>query len=1004
MKKKGFTLTEMIAAIVILAIIIVLGVVTFNGIRNNILQKEYDNVVSYLETKAANYTENTGELNVTVERLIEAGYVSPDEASKVLDPRDKSSMNCMMLESTYDNGNYSAKIGKSIGEASSGKCNTYEVSKEIQICVMKSNGTCDKNIEDWYNDNVELGVSIGNNPELSETASIVWKVNGTYKSAKTIKTDVTTINKGTYTVEVKYDDQKEGETVKHFEGTDTVAINIDRAAPTVGTSKVEKANEWTNYNKNVTVSYSDSNGSGVKGIYIGTLPCSSVTNWTTISKLEYSTSLDKGTYHVCVIDLAGNVSDDTNLITIDYIDKQDPKCTIKVVDDRGNEKNPDGQNGWYITPAKLLLTTTDEGDSGVASYDLTTVGTPSYKGKTTDTQGDTASQIYHGYVRDKAGNTATCTKTVKVDLQDPTCVVSAPDNDGENEWYKGNVTLTLNETQRISSIIARDVTTSSTASYSGNRSKIQSEDTAGTTYYGYVKAESGRTGSCNKTVKVDKHDPECNITAPNPDGNNNWYKGNVTLTLNTTKKISNIVGYDITTSTTTSYNKATSKTQSTDTAGTTYYGYVKAESGRTGSCNKTVKVDKQDPICTITAPAVDGNNGWYRENVTLTLNETPKTSSIVGRDITTSSSATYSGNRSKTQTTDTNSTTYYGYVKADSGRTGTCNKTIKKDNTKPTCSVTATPIGSVAGGYFSSPVIMSLSTNAGGGSAIDSYDLTTSSSPSYNKRSTATHNSTGNPTYYGYVRDQAGNTNNCSKSIKVDITAPEVNSISISKRSGYSYNSKNVTITMSGSDQGSGVAAYCYTTTNNSSTCSWRTSSSGSYSNNDTFGADGSGQTITIYGFVKDNVGRISAARSTTYTLYESCSHVRASGDPSYGSCSTSCGSGSRSVSQNYVDAYLGMSCYVDSHNEECYSDDGCCYDCYCYACPPEPEPEPACDWKCQADANSAAWFDADEQTRAELQAENDRLYSENCPTCADINAAGERINTATGECMNCRP
>ena len=42
MKKRGFTLTEMIAAIVILAIIIALGIVTFNGIRNSILEKDYE--------------------------------------------------------------------------------------------------------------------------------------------------------------------------------------------------------------------------------------------------------------------------------------------------------------------------------------------------------------------------------------------------------------------------------------------------------------------------------------------------------------------------------------------------------------------------------------------------------------------------------------------------------------------------------------------------------------------------------------------------------------------------------------------------------------------------------------------------------------------------------------------------------------------------------------------------------------------------------------------------
>jgi prepilin-type N-terminal cleavage/methylation domain-containing protein len=134
-KKKGFTLTEMVAAIVILALIIALAVTAYRGIKVGLLRKDYENLVSYLETKAANYSEDTGELNVTVERLIETGYVEPDEANKLLSPVDKSSMNCYMFDSVYTNGNYQAKMADNIGENTKGKSNTYHVNKEIQICV-----------------------------------------------------------------------------------------------------------------------------------------------------------------------------------------------------------------------------------------------------------------------------------------------------------------------------------------------------------------------------------------------------------------------------------------------------------------------------------------------------------------------------------------------------------------------------------------------------------------------------------------------------------------------------------------------------------------------------------------------------------------------------------------------------------------------------------------------------------------------------------------------------
>ena len=47
-------------------------------------------------------------------------------------------------------------------------------------------------------------------------------------------------------------------------------------------------------------------------------------------------------------------------------------------------------------------------------------------------------------------------------------------------------------------------------------------------------------------------------------------------------------------------------------------------------------------------------------------------------------------------------------------------------------------------------------------SGVASYGLTTSSSASYNGTSSATQGSTSGITWYGYVKDAAGNTNSCN--------------------------------------------------------------------------------------------------------------------------------------------------------------------------------------------------------------------------------------------------
>ena len=54
-KRKGFTLVELLAAIAILGVIIGISTAVFIKIKNDSLEKEYKNVVSYLENAASNY-------------------------------------------------------------------------------------------------------------------------------------------------------------------------------------------------------------------------------------------------------------------------------------------------------------------------------------------------------------------------------------------------------------------------------------------------------------------------------------------------------------------------------------------------------------------------------------------------------------------------------------------------------------------------------------------------------------------------------------------------------------------------------------------------------------------------------------------------------------------------------------------------------------------------------------------------------------------------------------
>lgn len=109
-------------------------------------------------------------------------------------------------------------------------------------------------------------------------------------------------------------------------------------------------------------------------------------------------------------DRAGNYTDASTNIRVDITS---PSCSISASGTLGN-------SNWYISNVTVTLRTTGTGPAGVSSYGLGTSSSVSYNNKKTGVQYETKGTTWHGIVKDVAGNTATCSKKIKVDTTAPT--------------------------------------------------------------------------------------------------------------------------------------------------------------------------------------------------------------------------------------------------------------------------------------------------------------------------------------------------------------------------------------------------------------------------------------------------------------------------------------------------------------------------------------------------------------------------------------------------------
>ena len=511
-------------------------------------------------------------------------------------------------------------------------------------------------------------------------------------------------------------------------------IKVDKTAPIVGTLNINGTKGIDEwYLSDVILTVN--NGSDVtSGHDLTTSSHTSITANTAGTEVVVTTK-----------DKAGNTSTKKYIVKVN---KDTPTEGKLLVDGKL------GENGWYISDVKLGV----EDVAGVTS-------TLNINEINEDTKG---TEIIMTSINNTTGASKTTKYTIKVDKTKPTPgALTINGNKGDNGWYISDVTLTLGDgTDNTSGI----------ESNTSNISEIKT-DTSGTKVIVTTKDKAGNVATSEHIIKVDKTAPTPGtLTINGTKGIGEWYLSDVTLTVND--------GSDATSghvSTTSTHTSITGNTSGTEVVVTT-----KDKAGNTSTRKYTIRIDKNEPTAgTLVIDGTLGNNGWYVSDVNLSVNDVEGVTSTLNiTKLTEDTAGTNVVMTSKNNTT--------GAVKVT-------NHTIKVDKTKPTIGTLVISGTKGDNGWYKSDVTFSV-TN--GSDSMSGHASTTSSITSITKDTTGTK-------VVVTTKDKAGNTSTKEYTVKVDKTAPTPGTITVNGTKGIGeWYLSDVTLTVNnGSDATSGHAS-----------------------------------------------------------------------------------------------------------------------------------------------------------------------------------------------------
>ena len=574
--KKGFTLIELIAVLVVLSILITSSVAVFINIRNSVLRKEKNNLITYLETKAIEYANETNVTAVSVEDLIKIGLIKPDDETDIYDPVTRESMNCYIIDLVWEDGEYKAKFGSNVGKNGT-TCNEYTRRKNLVICQVVGNNCNDIKNEQWFKDDITIGLKFVNGKRIIKESGyeINWKSNtGISSTEDTIKTNVDLIANINYTAKVIKDNEV---------SEASQIVNIDKEAPII--NEIKYNTNWSK-SKEIEIIASDGLGSGVGG-YVIVLENEKCSGYNTNNKITIKSN---GNYKVCIRDKAGNETE--KVIKVSTIDAKPENPIISASDGiaSGNFHSKD-----YI----LSWKSTYNGTQDLVYYYGTDKTKMTNKGTSVGAKKEQYNVIMYVKACTKESNLCSGISSYKinVDTKPTNPVISASDGIASGKYHSKNYTLTWKSTNKGSQKL--------TYYYGFDSSKLTSTGTSlnvDMSRYGiyvYVKActvNKTCSGISKYLLNVDTEAPNIGLTIDSD------YRNYFKLSAKLTDSKSGIVAYAVTGYETPQKWITVKNTKTLDISRSftwkefgTYYVFAKDAMGNISKKEQFVSIDRDYP-------------------------------------------------------------------------------------------------------------------------------------------------------------------------------------------------------------------------------------------------------------------------------------------------------------------------------------------------------------------------------------------------------------------------